>query len=114
MDPLLKKQAPKRKKKHPSRSEKWNEKYGRERCSPISSSGNRGEIQGGRKWWMNQAHSQKSEEESRARKVRIHSEAVVTFRKGNLSYAKILKKFKDDPDLKDLSGNVSKIRRCLI
>ena len=44
-------------------------------------------------------------------KVRIRPEAIVISSNGSLSYAEILKKVKADPDLKDLGGNVSKIRR---
>ena len=44
-------------------------------------------------------------------KVRIRPEAIVISSRGHLTYAEILKKVKSDPDLKDLGGNVSKIRR---
>ncbi|CAD7080141.1 unnamed protein product [Hermetia illucens] len=47
----------------------------------------------------------------RKAKVRTRPDVIVISSKGNLSYAEILKKVKADPDLKDLSGNVNRIRR---
>lgn len=44
-------------------------------------------------------------------KVRIYPKAIVILTKGNLSYAEIQKEVKVDPDLKDLGGDVRKIRR---
>ncbi|CAD7091387.1 unnamed protein product [Hermetia illucens] len=44
-------------------------------------------------------------------KLRTRPDAIVISSKGNLSYAEILRKVKADPDLKDLSGNVNRIRR---
>ncbi|CAD7081814.1 unnamed protein product [Hermetia illucens] len=43
--------------------------------------------------------------------MRIRPEAIVISSNGNLSYAEILEKVKAGPDLKDLGGNVSRIRR---
>ncbi|CAD7081162.1 unnamed protein product [Hermetia illucens] len=47
----------------------------------------------------------------RKAKVRTRPDVIVISNKGNLSYAEILKKVKADPGLKDLSGNVNRIRR---
>lgn len=43
--------------------------------------------------------------------MQLRGEAIVVSIKGNLSNAAVLKKMKSDLDLKDLGGNVSKIRR---
>ncbi|CAD7087981.1 unnamed protein product [Hermetia illucens] len=47
----------------------------------------------------------------RTAKLRTRRDAIVISSKGNLSYAEVLTNVEADPDLKDLSGNVNRIRR---
>lgn len=52
-----------------------------------------------------------SKKKSNEPKLPIHPEAFVKSDKGNLSYPKILKKVKANPNLRDLGGNINKILR---
>ncbi|CAD7085293.1 unnamed protein product [Hermetia illucens] len=108
-DPLSNQQAPKRKKAGQDiRKTNTNRSEGGNRTANLGNSTSVAKPKTSENDGWTKVTNKKAE---RKAKVRTRPDVIVISSKGNLSYAEILKKVKADPDLKDLSGNVNRIRR---